>query len=160
MASVSQAAFHGRSTEPKSGRLLLQEEKPIHRLAARLLSEGLKIDEVAATCEVSDASVTNWLKAPWFQERVDWYIKDKCQDVMAFFEQQALRSAKVLVELRDNPKTSPTVRRLCACDILDRHLGKPTQNIHVERGPISDDPVAEVRRLEEANARLKEPSKN
>ena len=55
---------------------------------------------------------------------------------------------------------SAGVRVLCARDILDRSLGKPVQHIQNESVAHSEDPVAEVERLEAEVNRLRDEQQN
>ena len=52
------------------------------------------------------------------------------------------------------------MRVLCARDILDRSLGKPVQHIQNESVAHSQDPVAEVERLEAEVNRLRDEQQN
>ena len=71
------------------------------------------------------------------------------KDVMELIRGEQFNSLLTLVELRDNPRVPSTSRICVARDILDRGLGKPVQRVETAHVPVSDDPVAEVQRLEE-----------
>ena len=68
--------------------------------------------------------------------------------MMGLFRAEAPDSLNTLRELRDNPRVPAQARISCARDILDRALGKPVQRIESSNVPTSDDPAAEIERLE------------
>jgi hypothetical protein len=153
-AEINDNRFHG-SRPPAFD---LSEEKPWHRLAAYLFASGYNsLKDVAAACEVSEPTVRNLMRQPWFQERVNRLLAaNGGKDIMALLRSEQLNSMLVMIELRDNLNTPPPVRAGVCKDILDRTLGKATQRIQVEETPSSDDPVAEARRLENELARSRE----
>lgn len=109
--------------------------------------------EVARAFDVTPPTIYNLMRQQWFQERVTTEMAKAGRDIMQFFRAEGWNSLVTLVELRDEAKVSSTVRAACARDILDRALGKPLQRIETSGETRSDDPVAEVARLEEENAR-------
>lgn len=148
----------GRLNGSKPPHHELVEEKPWHRAAAVMFAAGsVTVREVASAFEVSPPNVSNLLRQPWFQERVNSLMAEHGgKDIIALFKAEQFNSLVTLVELRDNEKISPTVRKDCARDILDRALGKPIQRVETTDVPRSDDPVAEVERLELENRRRRE----
>lgn len=147
--------FFGR-TDPK-GTHVRRYEQPWHRNAAYMVASGTySMKAVAAACDKSYAGVLQLLKNPWFQETVAEIQKENgAKDIMDVFRAECMSSLATIVELRDNEKTPPAVRRQSAIDILHQCLGKPTQRVEMEQNVTSDDPVAEVARLENENERLR-----
>lgn len=147
---VSPERFRGRQgAGPKF-------EKPWHRHAAQYLAGGFSCRETAEFCGVTAAMVTNLMRAPWFGERVNEILaKSGALDVMQVLTGEALASVATMVELRDGEKTPAAVKANIAKDILDRVLGKPKQFIETTATTVSDDPVAEAKRLEEEANRLR-----
>ena len=78
------------------------------------------------------------------------------KDIMELLRAEQINSLCTIIEIRDDPKASKNTRALCAKDILDRTLGKPTQRVEVSSEAASLDPVAEVERLEAEVNRLKQ----
>jgi hypothetical protein len=115
--------------------------------------------EVARAFDVTPPTVYNLMRQSWFQERVTQLMAEHGgRDIMQLFRAEGWNSLVTLVEIRDNEKVSAAVRSSNAKDILDRALGKPIQRIEQSSIPTSDNPVAEVKRLEEANSRLRSQS--
>lgn len=134
----------------------LKTERTWHYAAALMMAAGaVTAKEIAAAFGVSLPTVHNLIRQQWFQERVTQLMQEHGgRDIMSLFRAESYNSFVTLTELRDDKKVSAPVRRVCAVDILDRALGKPVQRIENANAPTSNDPVAEVRRLEEDNARL------
>lgn len=147
--------FHGHTIG-----LELVAEQPIHRHAAMLLALGANNKEVAEAVGVSATTVSNWLRQAWFQERVQQFLAERGNDLQKLISAEAFNSLVTMVELRDSPKVTPTVKAAICKDILDRHLGKPTQRVEAVAMTTSDDPVAEVARLEQENDRLRRQGVN
>ena len=78
------------------------------------------------------------------------------KDIMKQIQGEQLNSLNTLTEMRDNPRVPAATRVSCARDILDRGLGKPTQRIEMSHEVHSEDPVAEVEKLEQENNRLRD----
>lgn len=131
-------------------------EKVWHRYAAELAARRMAPKQIAETCNVSYASVLELMKNPWFQTTtLEIMRRDGMKDIMEVFKEQQFSSMVRLIEIRDDPKTPTTVARQTCVDILDRLGGKPTQKIESTVETIrSDDPVAEVARLERENGQL------
>lgn len=133
-------------------------EKPWHKVAAVMFAKGAStLREVADICDVDTRTVNNLLRTEWFQKRItDLMLEYGAKDIMTLFKAESVNSLVTLVELRDNEKAPSAVRRASAVDILDRALGKPVQRTENVEVPTSSDPVAEVKRLEEQNSRLRD----
>lgn len=145
--------FHGS----KAAAFILEEEKPWHKAAALMFAAGaVTTTEVASAFGVCVGTVRNLLRQPWFQEQVTaLMVEHGGRDIMSLFRAESFNSLVTLIELRDSDKTPTPVKRACAVDILDRALGKPIQRVETSEIPTSSDPVGEVKRLTEANERLR-----
>lgn len=132
-------------------------EQPWHRAAAYHWASGkMSLKNIATACDVSYESVKALAKNPWFQETVQLIMQENgAQDIMDLFKAECQNSLLTIIELRDDPKAPASVRRQSATDILHQCLGKPTQRVEMETATVSDDPVAEVAKLEEENKRLR-----
>ena len=153
-AQISETKFHG--TRPP--KYALTEEKPWHRTAAYFFATGcMSTRDVANACEVTEPTVRNLLRQPWFQERVTTLMAENGgKDIMAMLKAEQFNSLVTLIEIRDSEKAPFVVRANVSKDILDRTLGKPVQRIETEDKTVSDDPVAEAHRLKEELARSRE----
>lgn len=157
-ASISVERLHGN--KPPAYEIV--EEKPWHYAAALMFARGeVTAKEVAQAFGVSPPTVRNLLRQPWFHERVtQLMVEHGGRDIIQLFKAEGYNSLVTLVEIRDDPKMPPAVRSSNARDILDRALGKPIQRIEQSNLPTSGDPVGEVKRLEEANVRLRSNGQN
>lgn len=153
-AEVNESRFHG--LRPPKFELL--QEFPWHRQAAYFFATGcMNIKQVAEACEVTEPTIRNLLRQPWFQDRVTKLMAENGgRDIMALLKAEQFNSLVVMVTLRDDVKTPPPVRAGICRDILDRTLGKPLQRIETGEKDFSDDPVAEARQLKEELARSRE----
>jgi hypothetical protein len=79
------------------------------------------------------------------------------RDIMDLFKDERINSLMTLVAIRDNENAPPVARVQAARDILDRAMGRPAQRIETVNEVRSDNPVAEVERLE---AEIRQLSKN
>jgi hypothetical protein len=158
--SPEAANSSGRLHGAKPPKWEIVEEKPWHFAAALMFARGeVTSKEVAEAFDVSPVTVRNLLRQPWFQERVTkLMVEHGGRDIMQLFRAEGFNSLVTLVEIRDDTKVSASVRSANARDILDRALGKPIQRIEQSNLPTSADPVDEVKRLEEANERLRASS--
>jgi hypothetical protein len=135
-------------------------EQPWHRIAAYLFSTGCtnckQVAEIIG--DVNEKTVRNLLRQKWFQERVTKLLAENGgKDIMALLRAEQFNSLVVMIDIRDDSKMPPVVRKDICKDILDRTLGKPIQRVENVESPTSDDPVAEARRLEnELTARSRE----
>jgi hypothetical protein len=127
----------------------LDKEQPWHRMAAFAFALGATSKDVAHRLGRSEPAVQNLLRQKWFQKEVTAIMAEYgARDVMDMFRAEQFNSLVTLVEMRDNPKVAAQARITCARDILDRALGKPVQRVETASVPVSDNPVAEVERLE------------
>ena len=104
--------------------------------------------------DINERTVRNLLKQKWFQERVTKLLAENGgKDIMALLRAEQFNSLIVMIDIRDDAKMPPVVRKDICKDILDRTLGKPIQRVENVESPTSDDPVAEARRLNEELSR-------
>jgi hypothetical protein len=150
-AEIRPELLHG--TKPAQWEVTTEE--PWHRIAAHLFATGsTSCRQVASILEVHEKTVQNLLRQKWFQERVTKLIVDNGgKDIMTLFRAEQFNSLVVYIQLRDDEKTPPVVRKSICQDIFDRTLGKPLQRVETSEAPTSDDPVAEARRLKEELSR-------
>jgi hypothetical protein len=128
----------------------LTREMPWHRWAAFAFALGATAKDVARKLGKSEPAVQNLLRQKWFQREVTSLMAEYgSKDIMKMLQAEQIDSLLTLVELRDNPRVSSATRFQCAKDILDRGLGKPVQRVENIPPAASDDPVAEVERLEQ-----------
>jgi len=152
VTSVLPRTFHGERSQ-KAHRVY---EQPWHRTAAHLLASGKSQKETAEVLGVDKVSVSQLFRTPWFQEMVIELMEANGQnDLMALFKAEVLNSHNVLIELRDNPQTSPTVRANISLSYIERIYGKATQRIETSPTANISDPLAEEQRLREENERLR-----
>src|SRR6267142_5380758 len=135
----------------------LNSEQAWHKVAAFVFATGVSAREVAKRLDRSEPAVQNLTRQKWFQEQVTQIIAELGggKDIMPLIQGEQMNSLGTLVEMRDNPRVPAAARISCARDILDRGLGKPTQRIEMSHEVHSDDPVAEVEKLEQENNRLR-----
>lgn len=137
--------FHG-SKPPATE---IQKEKAIHRTAAFMVASGAKVKTVAAELGVAEATVSNWIRQPWFQANVNQIIQDEFSgDITQMLKSAASTAVLVTMDLMNN-SIDEKVKLNAAKDILDRFRGKPTNFVHHTNHQISEDPAAELKRLEE-----------
>jgi hypothetical protein len=133
----------------------LSREMPWHRAAALAFALGATCRDVARQLEKSEPAVQNLLRQKWFQTQVTTMMAEYgARDVMELFRAEQFNSLITLIELRDNPRVPSSSRIACARDILDRALGKPVQRVETAQVTSSEDPVAEVARLEQEVTRM------
>lgn len=154
-SALSPEAMDGARLHGVAPTSLLKEEQPYHRHAAYLLAMGADNREVAEALGVTPHAVRSWMREPWFQERVTALMREHGgRDLTQLFANEAFSSLAVMLELRDSAKTPATVRAGICKDILDRHLGKPTQRIESVGVTTAEDPVAEAAALRQRLSNL------
>jgi hypothetical protein len=139
----------------------LPKEQMWHRQAAWMFGQvtGVSIKTVAQLLGKSEPAVQNLCRQPWFQQEVAAILEakgGKDGGVLELLRAEQMNSAHKLVELRDNPRVPAAIQKSCAVEILDRTLGKPVQRVETAQVAASEDPVAEVERLEQEVNRLKD----
>ena len=104
---------------------------------------------IAAELGVAEATVSNWLRQPWFQANVNQIIQDEFSgDITQMLKSAASTAVIVQLDLMQN-STSDQVRQRAAQDVLDRYRGKATNFVHHTNHQISENPAEEIKRLEE-----------
>lgn len=131
----------------KDPNLEILHEKPEHRIIITLKAQGKSNREIYAAFGGTFNSATgkpnndgryteSWIsqivRQPWARVAILAEIKRTTNgdSMQALLAGQVEDSIFTLVELRDNAKDDPAVRRGCANDLLDRVFGKPTQHVH------------------------------
>lgn len=158
-APVALGRLHNRSAPLNH----VISEQPWHTVAAQHFATGVyNARQISGMCGHGYNTVLNLLRQPWFQQKVELYQREFCgaQDVMAMFRAEVVPSLVTLIELRDNPETPASVARACATDIIHQVIGKPTMKVETTEIVHSEDPVAEVARLEAENIRLVEAARS
>lgn len=140
--------FHGTKPPNRS----IEQEKGRHRLAAYLYCTGMAQGQIARHLGVTDATMSQWVRQPWFQEFVRNEMALVGRDsVQQIIKGEALASVLTLVIMRDNEQCPPAVRQKCCSELLDRAYGKaPAVVAHhnVDRVPEDINAVgAELRRM-------------
>jgi len=131
-------------------------EQPWHRAAAFAFALGATCKDVAKQLGRAELTVQNLLRQTWFQNNVTALMAEYgSRDIMELLRAEQINSLCTLIEIRDNPKAASAARVVCARDILDRTLGKPTQRVEMVADTASENPVEEVERLEAEVNRLK-----
>ena len=114
-----------------------------------MVASGAKSKTIAAELGVAEATVSNWLRQPWFQANVNQIIQDEFSgDITQMLKSAASTAVIVQMDLMQN-STSDQVRQKAAQDILDRYRGKATNFVHHTNHQISENPAEEIKRLEE-----------
>lgn len=131
---------------PEDGEL--GKEQGWHRQAAYLLITGTTVKKVAEFFRKTPATITNLLKNKWFQRMMtELADTEGTVDVLAWVKAEAFASVGTLIELRDCPDVSPTVRSNIAMNFIDRAYGKPVQKVETTAEIRSTDPVKEEAKL-------------
>jgi hypothetical protein len=128
----------------------LKRERPVHIAAAHLAAAGASNARIARMLGKSEVWAANLTRQPFFQERVEWILKERnLPELEATFKMQRFSNPVALVELRpDGPVDTRTVR---AKDILDRAFRK-------KEVASADHPVANVETLSLPVARRTTPA--
>lgn len=114
-------------------------EKPEHRLMIMLKARGESNKTIAEALGYTDVHVRDVLKQPWARKRLMALIDESGRDGLEqLFSGAAADSVHVLIDIRDNVKASDSARLAASRELLDRHLGKPTQNVNVRGGKIKE----------------------
>lgn len=148
----------------KSGNAAIayKREKPVHRVMCYMALAGKTIKAIAAELECDVVTVSSVLRQPWAKQfMAEEALRIAGGSVEDFFKTEVLNSAKMLIELRDDP-TVPKAKRADICNtIIDRCLGKPVQQVKTESKITYADAAVEVSKLDaelkDLRARLGEP---
>ncbi len=144
--------LRGMAVTPEKGRKM---EQPWHRMAAYLIAANYPVTEVAKAVEHSTQAVYDILHTPWFQEQVTAAIEaNGGKDLIEQFKAQVGTAHAIECQLLADEKVSPAVRANIAQRQIERIYGKATQRVEIDNVTKSDNPVAEVERLEQEVKRL------
>jgi hypothetical protein len=150
---ASKEANHIQGGQPA---VLIQTEKPIHRVICYMALAGSTNQEIAQETGFTPQTVRNILLQP----RAKAFIAEQArlvagESIERFFAAEAHLTASKMIELRDDEKTPPAVVAAICRDILDRHLGKPTQYVKSEQVKTIDDAAKEASEIEKELAALR-----
>lgn len=136
--------FHGDSMP----NLVIQKERPIHRIMIYMHAQGASVADIAAQTGYQRSQIYQVLRQPWARQRLGQILKETGQDaVKHFLTHEVAPSLEVLREIRDGDIPGRTSDRASAANsILDRALGKPT--VHVESDNTNRNVPADLQRLE------------
>ena len=126
----------------------LQKEQAWHKVAAILYALGASQAQIARELDRTPQAVCNLIRQPFFQSRVAEIMAENSRDIMELFKAERINTLATLIALRDDPETPASVKTTVCKEIFDRTLGRPVQPIAAVQEVHSDDPVAEVERLE------------
>lgn len=127
----------------------IKKESTEHRFLIYLFAQGHSTKEVflqlggqwdnelgrpiPGTGQFSYAWLTQIRKQAWFRERLTNFLHDAGKDVIAAkIETEVVPSIEVVISLRDDVSVPPNVRLNAANTLIERHLGKPIQQIKTE----------------------------
>jgi hypothetical protein len=129
-------------------------------LAINLAVGGMSWTDIAAQLGVDQKTLWRWRQEPRFLATIRRIQKDARDAAAAKIQSEVTKSIDTLVQLRDNTKVPFSVRRQCACDLLEVAgvLGKRAEGIApAEQDAPVIDREALVQWLAEAAAREPEP---
>jgi hypothetical protein len=155
LQAIRGVRFRGAAQIAPTG-WVIEKEAPWHLSAAYMYAMGSCNREIAEAHGKSPQAVSNLFHQPFFQERVTDIMAENRRDIMDLFRGERISSLETLVAIRDNERAPAAARVACCREILDRTLGRPVQRVEAGGEVRSDDPVAEVERLEREINRLKE----
>ena len=122
--------------------LAILHEKPEHRLLLMLKCRGLSNNEIAAQSGYTVPWISQLMRQPWAVKLMSELMTQAGVDeVQTMLKAECLPSLQTLVSLRDDSKVSGAVRAGCANSLVDRWLGKPTQNVKVESSYAEGGPL-------------------
>ena len=131
-------------------------ELPWMKHAAQYVALGTMTQgAIADLCGVSKDQIFELFRTPWFMERVKELMEDGQDGVMAILKGAGSSAAVTLIEICNDPKAPKSSRIAAAKEILDRNLGKSLTLVESKVQHMSNDPVAEVERLESEVRRLR-----
>lgn len=132
-------------------------EKPWMRTAAYMYATGARPAKIAERLEVSESAVWKLSRQKWFRELVASIVHEEfSDDIGAMLKTCAVESLMIVRDIAAN-SSSDSVKLKAAQDMLDRHRGKATNFVQHVTGKVSEDPVAEMKRLQQE---VLEDSKN
>lgn len=134
------APLHGVERNPM---YTLQREKFEHRIVAFHKAAGLTDKECAEATGLHPVTIGYIKKQPWFEQAVLEQIHQRGNEVLNYLQEQALDSAKRLVDIARQAENDET-RRKANNDVLDRVFGKPNSPITVSNVKPSDVSDAEL----------------
>lgn len=133
------------------------KEQPEHRVMCYMALSGQTNREIAEQLKMSDTTVSNILRQPWARQFMADEAKKIAGDaVEGFLKAEVINSARILVEVRDNPATPPRTRADICNSIIDRVQGKAIQRVITETTISTKDAAEEAAKIDAELAALKD----
>lgn len=143
-----------RNGEPMAANI---REQPVHRVMCLMALAGVSNKDIAVETGYSPITVASVLKQPWAKTFMAEEAKRVAGDGLErFLKGASLESARLLVELRDDPAVSPKTRADICNSILDRALGKPTVRVESESHITHEQASLEASRIDDELKSLRE----
>lgn len=112
---------------PSDPNILIDREKPVHRLIAYMQAQGMSLTEIATKTGYTIPWLSQVTRQKWFRPIVLREMQEAGRDaVQTMIQGAAVDSVAKIIELRDG-SSNQRVQATCAFDLLDRFLGKPVQ---------------------------------
>lgn len=135
----------------KGPNVMLQQERPIMRMAVELTAKGYKPDEIAARLNVTRGTVINWLRQPSINEKVPGEIRRVMgadEEVVEIIKDNVAKAVQALCDIALDPDEKASSRIAAANSLLDRRYGKPNQPINrgtdVDLNTLSDEELLQM----------------
>lgn len=126
--------------------VLIKHAKVEHRVMLWYKAQGKSNRECGQLLGYSDAQVSQITRQPWFMADLRELLEDSGQDLIRkMLEGAAVDSIVELVSVRDNPKTPASVKVAACTQLLDRFLGKPKQEVTIEK---KENPIKQVEKID------------
>lgn len=119
----------------KDPNLAILHEKPEHRVLLLCKARGLSNREIAQQSGYTEPWISQLFRQPWARALLSEFLQEAGVDELSnLIRSEAIPSLTRLLEVRDmelTPKTAGVIASSCL-SILERHLGKPVQQVKVE----------------------------
>lgn len=143
-AEVLGQKLHGATRPP----IILQNERPEHRFLVFLYAQGMSTKDiftqlggvwdssrnlpVSGTGQYSYQHLHNIRRQAWFQKNLIAYMDECGKDLIkAKLEAELMPSIDRVIKIRDNDDAPASVQLSAANSLIDRFLGKATQQVVV-----------------------------
>ena len=125
--------------------MVIQKEKPIHRVIENMYTKGFTQKEIAEFTGYRREHIDDILRQPWAQVNMIREAQRSVQDeIKDFLEDEVIPSLQVIKDIRDDPESPKAVRLAASTSILDRLCGKPNQPITTTEKPVNQLSNAEL----------------
>jgi len=122
--------------------LVLQREKPVHRLIVELAQRGGTVQAIAAEVGMTQQHVSQVLRQPWARQRIVNGLKESIQNELKELLERSARPALERIVTLSESAEDLRVKADANKYLVDRLLGKPSQPVEdrtVEPNKLSDD---------------------